>query len=68
MSYRCSGCGEAYGESAWRGLALAERIEPEQVRRLLSNWPAGLCVEVRRCGACGKTVAAKRAAADPECA
>ena len=59
--YRCSGCARSYGEPAWVVLSLARRIEEEEVRRLLCNWPAGLCVEVRRCSGCGRTIAAKRA-------
>jgi hypothetical protein len=56
----CRACESVYDERAWQELALVERIEPDAVRRFVSIWPAGVCVEVRRCSRCGKSIAAKR--------
>jgi hypothetical protein len=58
----CSACGQTHAEATWRGLPLRERIEAMDVRRLVSGWPDGLCVEVRGCSRCGKSIAAKRPA------
>jgi hypothetical protein len=58
---RCHACGKTYGEAAWRSLRVAERIEAAAVRRLVSPWPEGVAIEVRRCS-CGRTIAAKRPA------
>ncbi len=59
VALTCGGCSKTYGEAAWRALPVSERIGAPEVRRVLSKWPDGLVVEVRRCG-CGRTIAAKR--------
>ena len=56
----CASCGTTYGEAAWQSLPLSARIEGAEVRRVVSPWPDGLLIEVRRCSACGRTIAAKR--------
>ncbi len=56
----CGACCKTYDEAAWRALAVSERIEPPEVRRVLSHWPDDLLIEVRRCKGCGRTIAAKR--------
>jgi hypothetical protein len=56
----CNGCGTIYGEAGWRSLPLSERITPPAVRRLVSHWPEGFLIEVRRCSRCGRSIAAKR--------
>lgn len=58
----CAGCGVSFDDAAWATLALAERIEARDVRRLLLEWPDDLCVEVRRCPRCGRLMASKRRA------
>jgi len=57
---RCGACQTGYDETAWQGLALVERIAPDDVRRYASHWPEGICVEVRRCSSCGQSIATKR--------
>jgi hypothetical protein len=61
---RCSACGTGHGEAAWRLLPLVGRIEAAEVRALVSPWPDGVRIEIRRCR-CGRTIAAKRALAGP---
>jgi hypothetical protein len=56
----CSVCGASYPDEQWRRLRLFDRIDEREVRRLVLNWPESLCVEVRFCGGCGHTMAAKR--------
>lgn len=57
---RCGKCGEIYVEAAWVNLVVSMRIEPAEVRRHVVHWPDELCVEVRRCAACGHRLVAKR--------
>jgi hypothetical protein len=59
-AFRCSACQTGYEETTWPRLALVERIAPDDVRRYASRWPEGVCVEVRRCSACGQSIATKR--------
>jgi hypothetical protein len=63
----CFVCGTSYRDEQWRGLRLFDRISAREVRRLVLNWPESLCVEVRLCRTCGRTIAAKRESpsADP---
>ena len=63
-AFTCGACEEGYDESAWEMLVLVERIEPRDVRRFVSIWPEGVCVEARRCGRCGQAIAAKRPGRD----
>jgi hypothetical protein len=56
----CSRCGASYAEGEWASLEVSERIAPNDVRRIVRDWPDELCVEVRRCGRCGRAIAAKR--------
>jgi hypothetical protein len=63
-AFTCGACKEGYDESAWEMLVLVERIDPRDVRRFVSIWPEGVCVEARRCGRCGLPIAAKRPGRD----
>ena len=58
----CSSCGEHYGQAAWQRLPELERIETPELRRFVNKWPESLVIEVRRCSACGRAIAAKRPA------
>jgi hypothetical protein len=53
--HRCTSCGAAYGEEAWRALPLVERLGHDEVAHLMSAWPwpTSDVIEVRdcRCGA-----------------
>ena len=59
---RCVGCGTRLDDEAWSTLPLAERVDPSEVSRLVRDWPAQICIEVRRCPQCRRTIAAKRLA------
>lgn len=59
-AFTCSACGATYADEAWARLVLSERIEPPEIRRLVRDWPEGLCVEVRSCSCCAHLIAAKR--------
>jgi hypothetical protein len=56
----CRACGACYVEESWTKLAVFELIEPPEIRRLLREWPDGLCIEVRSCELCATLIAAKR--------
>jgi hypothetical protein len=56
----CAGCGAQFDPGEWAPLVLLERIGPQEVGRLLLNWPERLCIEVRSCARCGGAIAAKR--------
>ena len=57
----CVTCGSVYAETEWQSLRVAQRIAADEVRHIVLDWPAELCVEVRLCGRCGRAMAAKRA-------
>ena len=57
---RCSACRAEYPEATWRKLSLDRRIEPPEIRLLVSEWPENVHIEVRSCLGCGHTIAAKR--------
>jgi hypothetical protein len=54
----CGRCGRAIDAQAWRALPLVEAIPPERLRELVTRWPSGARVEVRRC-ACGRALGRK---------
>jgi hypothetical protein len=60
-SQKCPGCGFGYGDAEWRALPLRERIWPDELTRLVRDWPRTLCVEVRPCARCARSIAARRA-------
>lgn len=53
---RCGACGRDYGEDAWVGLALERAIEPSELARLFTKWPADVRIEVRRCRGCSSLI------------
>ena len=57
--FRCGSCGTSHGEPAWRLLPLVGYLEAPEVRALVSYWPEGMRIELRRCR-CGRTMAIKR--------
>ena len=54
----CGHCGSAFGTESWHALELVERVDATRVRELVTSWPDGASIEVRRC-ACGRTLARK---------
>jgi hypothetical protein len=57
---QCSACRVEYADASWCKLALDRRIEPQEIRLLVVEWPDGVNIEVRSCRGCGHTIAAKR--------
>jgi hypothetical protein len=57
---QCGACRVIFNETAWQSLDLSERIDAGQVSRFVRGWSPSECVEVRRCRACGKPIAARR--------
>jgi hypothetical protein len=57
--FRCGVCGTSHGEPAWRLLPLVGHLEAREVRALVSHWPDGVRIEIRKCR-CGRTMAVKR--------
>jgi hypothetical protein len=57
---RCGACRHGYDEQAWQELPLERVIEPTELHRTVTRWPADVRIEVRRCHACGRSVSAKR--------
>lgn len=60
VSAKCSRCGSGYGEAEWRSLTLTERLRPNDLAQLVRDRPEALCVEVRSCKRCGRSIAARR--------
>jgi hypothetical protein len=56
----CGTCGTTYGDAAWTNLELVQRILPDEMARLILDWPAELLIEVRVCAGCSRPIAAKR--------
>jgi hypothetical protein len=52
----CGHCGAALEPQAWRALELVLLVDRVRVREIVTSWPEGARVEVRRCG-CGTSVA-----------
>jgi hypothetical protein len=57
---QCGGCGEIYDEAGWHTLAVIDRIEPREVRKLMRDWPDTMILEARPCRGCGWLMVAKR--------
>jgi hypothetical protein len=57
---RCNVCRAEYAEPKWHKLVLDRRIEPSEIRLLISEWPEDVRIEVRSCCGCGHAIAAKR--------
>jgi hypothetical protein len=54
----CGHCGAALLAPAWRELPLVEQVTQGRVRTLVTRWPDGTGIEVRRCR-CGHPLARK---------
>jgi hypothetical protein len=46
-----------YGSAEWLALELVEVLDSNCVCQVLSDWPSGLSIEVRRCRRCGGELA-----------
>jgi hypothetical protein len=56
---RCGRCRQEYAADAWRRLAVVERILTGRIRALVTSWPEGIVIEIRRCTSCGASIARK---------
>ena len=54
---RCGRCGRAYDDGEWRALDVLDRIEGRRLEAIVTAWPLERSVEVRRCAACGNSIA-----------
>jgi hypothetical protein len=54
---RCGGCGHAHSLSTWHALPKVRTLTGADVHPYVSAWPSGILVEVRPCGACGRSIA-----------
>jgi hypothetical protein len=57
---RCTSCRAVFPVDAWEALHLVGRIHAEEIGQFVLRWSADECVEVRRCGACGNEISARR--------
>jgi ribosomal protein S27AE len=53
----CGRCRVTYGSPEWLALELVEVLDSNCVCQVLSDWPSGLSIEVRRCRRCGGELA-----------
>jgi hypothetical protein len=53
----CVRCRLTYRPSEWVELELVEVLDSTCVRQVLSDWPSGLSIEVRRSKRCGGEIA-----------
>jgi hypothetical protein len=66
-THDCRGCNAHYDGAAWASLVLVERLRPDQVGDIFTEWPwaRDATLEVRRC-ACGSTVTSLHSGATAE--
>ncbi len=53
----CGRCRVTYRSTEFVGLELVEVLDSHCVRQVLSDWPSGHSIEVRRCKRCGEEIA-----------
>jgi hypothetical protein len=56
----CGRCRHEYPAEAWRRLEVVERIGADRIRPLVTSWPNGIAIEIRRCRSCGASIARKQ--------
>ena len=49
-------CGASFNREAWLSLVVVACIEPVDVSRSVINWPQNVCIEVRRCRRCARSI------------
>lgn len=57
---RCGRCRTEYAAEAWQELGFVERIVADNIRGLVTSWPEGIAIEIRRCPSCGASIARKQ--------
>jgi hypothetical protein len=56
---RCGRCRHEHTPEAWQELEIIDRIIKARIRGLVTAWPEGVAIEIRRCRACGSSIARK---------
>ena len=54
---QCARCGHACAVTAWRAMPAQHALTRADLAGVVTEWPAGLTVEVRACAACGRPIA-----------
>ena len=54
---QCAACGHACAAAAWRAMPAQHALTRADLAGVVTEWPAGLTVEVRACAACGRPIA-----------
>jgi hypothetical protein len=54
---RCGGCGKAYEHPAWLALSIVGTLTGDAIAAHVVKWPHGVCIEIRRCARCGRSIA-----------
>jgi hypothetical protein len=57
---RCGRCRHEYVGEAWERLDMVDRMVATSIRALVTSWPDGVAIEIRRCRSCGLPIARKR--------
>lgn len=57
---RCGRCRHEHSPDDWEELEIIDRIITARIRGLVTVWPEGVAIEIRRCRACGSSIARKR--------
>ena len=60
----CGRCRLTYGSGELLGLELVEVLDSNCVRQVLSDWPSGVSIEIRRCARCGGEITREAKAGD----
>jgi len=56
----CGGCSARYDATAWSRLELCGTISGDEARTVVTSWPSGAVIELRRCATCRMTLARSR--------
>jgi len=54
---QCARCGHACAVAAWRATPRQHALTRADLAGVVTEWPAGVTVEVRACAACGGAIA-----------
>jgi hypothetical protein len=54
---QCARCGHACAVAAWRAMPPQHALGRADLAGVVTEWPAGVTVEVRACAACGRPIA-----------
>jgi hypothetical protein len=60
----CGRCCLTYRSTELPALELVEVLDSNSVRQVLSDWPSGLSIEIRRCKRCGGEIAREAKSGD----